>query len=213
MAGELAEKPGTLQPVDWSLQGLLAIVLPQSRSTAFPAALALAQNADHYAQQAAGKQIYHLAGFGRSQAQAARALELLRLARGLKGFQLFVRGALQADAWRAQKVLQCYLQACSAADPRAHCVVMIDERTLYEGAPMSMAINVYAGSRPAPPAGLQWLDEMGRLPFPCRHLRHYGFRLQRGHPASEADQIQAGAVREGCDWCPSFATTFGDPRP
>jgi hypothetical protein len=200
----LPDKPNTLATVDWSLEGLLAVVLPSSRSTAFPAALALAQSASHYAQQTAGKLVYHLAGFGRSQGQAARALELLRLVRSLKGFQLFVRGALYADAWRVAKVLECYLQSCAAADPRAHCVMMVDERELYEGPPMSMAIHIHAHSRPAPPPGLQWVNDIGRLPFPCRYLKHYGFRLQRGHPSSEADQIQAAAVREGCDWCPNF---------
>lgn len=34
--------------------------------------------------------------------------------------------------------------------------------------------------------------------FPCRLLTMtFGFKMQAGHPSSERDQIQAGAVREG----------------
>lgn len=40
--------------------------------------------------------------------------------------------------------------------------------------------------------------------FPCRHLNSYGFRLSPMNPANYDDQLQAGAVREGCAWCPNF---------
>lgn len=32
----------------------------------------------------------------------------------------------------------------------------------------------------------------------------FQFKIQAGHPSSEGDQIQAGAIREGCAWCPNF---------
>lgn len=214
MSNELATKPGTLQTVDWSLDGLMAIVLPKSRSTAYPAALALAQAADHYIEQAAGKQVYHLAGFGRSHAQAARALELLRLARPLKGVQVFMRGALHVDLWQLDKVLKCYLQACAATDPRAHCMVVVDEPTVVAvgggvrepvvrpiDVPRLDAIGDWLARQP------KW-QEPRRLVFPCRHLLHRNFRFQPDHPAGRAAEIQAAAVREGCDWCPFF--TKGD---
>lgn len=203
--GEVATvAPNTGHLVDWSLGGLLAVVLPKTRSASYPAALALAQSADLYAEQQNGKAVYHLAGFGRSQGQAARALELLRLVRSIKGFQLFVRGALYADAWRAVKVLECYLQSCAATDHRAHCVVMLDEREVYEGMASSVRTTFIISPSPAPPSGLEWVETIGRIEFPCRMLQSYGFRLQRGHPSSEADQITAGAARIGCGWCPNL---------
>lgn len=40
--------------------------------------------------------------------------------------------------------------------------------------------------------------------LPCRYLRFRDFRFQPNHPSTEAAQIKAAAVREGCDWCPSL---------
>ena len=48
--------------------------------------------------------------------------------------------------------------------------------------------------------------EIDRYLFPCSLLKDR-FRFQVDHPASPEDQIQAGAVGSGCDWCPFF-----DPR-
>lgn len=45
--------------------------------------------------------------------------------------------------------------------------------------------------------------------FPCRHLHYHGFRYSLAHPSTYADQLQAGAVREGCAWCPNFNATTG----
>lgn len=208
-AAPLPIKPSTEALVQWSLSGLLAIVFPKSRSTAFPAALALAERADLYEVQQAGKAVYHVAGFGRSEGQAARALEMMRLLRGLKGVQVFVRGALSADPWRLQRTLECYLASCGSADPRAHCVVMVSDDELRHGLPSSVSLRDMGGRQPPP--GLEWVKHIGMRPFPCRMVKEYGFRLQPGHPASEADQIQAAAVRVGCNWCPNF--NQGKERP
>jgi len=45
--------------------------------------------------------------------------------------------------------------------------------------------------------------EIDRYIFPCTFLFHR-FQFQKDHPASIEDQIQAGAVNIGCDWCPNF---------
>lgn len=168
----LPTAPDASRLLHWSAQGSVAVMFPRTRSAAYDAAVSVARQAEHYAEQQLGASLFHFAGFGRSRAQAQLAYLVIHNMRAVKGFQAFGRGAQVVEWSRAERVLQCYIQACGCDNPAAHCLVM---------------------------TGDQQQD-----PFPCRWLHSYGFRPQAGHPASLPEQIQAAAVRQGCDWCPFF---------
>ena len=194
--------------VDWSSLGSLAVMFPKTRSAAYDAAVSAAQKADLYTEQQVGKSLFHLAGFGRAREQVSLALMVIRHMRGIKGFQACGRGAEVMDRFQIEKVLTCYIQAAGCADARAHCHVVVDERTLFAvggGVCDSLYSTIHVSiGRSGTPKGLEWVTSIGQRTFPCRYLLTRNFRLQPDHPSSEADQIQAGAAREGCDWCPNF---------
>lgn len=187
--------------IDWSRGGVIAVVFPKTKSASYDAAVNLARQADQYAEQTLGTSLFHLAGFGRSREQVARALAVVRYLRSVKGFQIYAGGSALQEASRVEDVLQCYLEASGCTDPRAHCVVVVDEATLHA---------VGGGVRVGAMLDRAWHDVLSSATkhraFPCRHLLHRNFRFQPGHPSSEIDQLQAAAVREGCDWCPNLNT-------
>lgn len=208
---------GALQPtatggdlIGWSLAGSVAMVFPKSKSASYGPALALAQQAQRYGEQEIGGALMHFAGFGRDRHQAALALSVLDYLKGVKGLQVFGGGQMLLEPHRVAAVLDCFLKACGCDDSRAHCVVVVDEPTVVAigggvREPVARPIDVprldgiddWLARRPA------W-TEPKRLSFPCRHLLHRNFRFQPDHPASREAQIQAAAVREGCDWCPNL---------
>jgi hypothetical protein len=188
--------------VAWSSKGSLAVMFPKTRSAAYDAAVSAAQKADLYTEQPLGKTLFHLAGFGRSREQASLALMVIRHMRGIKGFQAFGRGAEVMDRFQIEKVLTCFVQASGCADARAHCHVVVDEATIFSVCESYSTLNVVFNASSM--KGLEWVEEIGRRTFPCRYLLQRNFKFQPDHPASEADQLQSGAAREGCDWCPNL---------
>jgi hypothetical protein len=207
IAPALQPKADVSALIDWSTRGSLAVMFPRTRSAAYDAAASAARNAALYTEQQVGKSLFHLAGFGRTREQASLALLVVRHMRSIRGFQAFGRGAEMLDRFQIEKVLVCYVQACGCTDPRAHCHVVI------EGLPS--AIHVRAPAYGATMAEIfPQLDRQhpppavagGAATFPCRYLYDRGGRAHPGHPSTHADQIQAAAVRSGCDWCPNFTT-------
>lgn len=208
MSAALPTKADASTLVAWSALGSLAVMFPKTRSAAYEAAVGAAQKADLYTEQLMGKSRFHLAGFGRTREQVTLALMVVRHMRGIKGFQAFGRGAEVMDRYQIEKVLTCFVQAAGCADAQAHCHVVVDEATLFAvggGVRESLYTSIHVSlGRSTPRPGLEWVNSIGRRTFPCRYLLQRQFRFQPDHPASEADQLQAGAVREGCDWCPNF---------
>ncbi|RQO57995.1 hypothetical protein DBR47_14480 [Paucibacter sp. KBW04] len=209
MSTALPSKADASTLVAWSSMGSLAVMFPKTRSAAYDAAVGAAQKAELYTEQLMGKTLFHLAGFGRAREQVSLALMVIRHMRGIKGFQAFGRGAEVMDRFQIEKVLTCFVQAAGCADTQAHCSVVVDERSLFAvggGVRESLDSTIHVSiGRPPPMPGLEWVASIGRRTFPCRYLLQRNFRFQPDHPASEADQLQAGAVREGCDWCPNFS--------
>jgi hypothetical protein len=199
--------PDQGQLIDWSLTGRVAMIFPRSRAANFPAALAIARQASQYAEHPISGVPHHWAGFGRSREQVARAIALINLVRGIKGFQVFA-GGVRADWARVLRVLECYLQSCSCTDWRAHCHVVVDGHRLESpggGVRDTLPSQIVTHSlRPAPGDGLSWAASAERETFPCRYLLQRHFHYQPGHPAERGAQVQAAAVREGCAWCPNL---------
>lgn len=203
----LAAVPGSFDLIRASLEGSIATVFPKSRGSGYDAAVNFARQAARYEEAEIGKTLFHFAAFGRSRDQAALALSLVRNLRGTKGLQVVAGGKLTQDAFRAEAVLECYLEASGLPDHRAHCVQIVHESHLVER---------YLSGRSSLAPSIDMADVMrnafrgnddpgGKVyEFPCRYLMTRGFKFQPGHPASEADQLLSAAVREGCDWCPFF---------
>jgi hypothetical protein len=202
-------------PVAWPLSGTVALRFPASRSQAYDAAVATARAADHYAETMIGKTLVHWCGFGHTREQLARALSVVHATHGIKGFELYAGGQMVADWYRAEAVLRCATQASASPDPRAHCVVMVSRAFIgarrfseprHSGPSNLLPVNpspsmedlndILAGRSPG--------DTLPTYPFPCRLLLDRQFRFQPEHPSSDADQLLAGAVRYGCDWCPNL---------
>jgi hypothetical protein len=203
----LAAVAGSFDLIRASLDGSIATVFPKSRGSGYDAAVNFARQAARYEEAEIGKTLFHFAAFGRSRDQAALALTLVRNLRGTKGLQVVAGGKLAQDAFRAEAVLECYLEASGLPDHRAHCVQIVHESHLVER---------YLSGRTSLAPSIDMADVVrnafrgdensaGKVyEFPCRHLLTRGFKFQPGHPASEADQLLSAAVREGCDWCPFF---------
>jgi hypothetical protein len=203
----LAAVPGSFDLIRASLEGSIATVFPKSRGSGYDAAVNFARQAARYEEAEIGKTLFHFAAFGRSREQAALALSLVRNLRGTKGLQVVAGGKLTQDAYRAEGVLECYLEASGLPDHRAHCVQIVHESHLIERflsrrdlfSPRVDMADVMRN------AFQRDEDADGKVyEFPCRHLMTRGFKFQPGHPSSEADQLLSAAVREGCDWCPFF---------
>jgi hypothetical protein len=189
------------QAAEWSLRGSLSTVFAKTRSSGYTNALAAAKRANHYSEGPADFKTLHIAGFGRSQQQLALALFVITHLRRSSALQVFGGGKLIQDKWRIAEVLECVVTASSCADTRAHCVVVVDEDRLGIGAMPPTSVTINFATQPEMPDRFG-LWRVGAREFPCRYLFEHGFRFQPSHPSSEAAQIQAAAVRAGCDWCP-----------
>ncbi|MEQ1663205.1 MAG: hypothetical protein ABL877_10975 [Thiobacillus sp.] len=195
----LQATPENFDIVSATMAGSVGAIFPKSRGSGYDAAVNLARQAEHYGETTVGKTLFHCAAFGRTREQVARARLLIRNTRGANGLQVIARGRL-VDWAQVSRVLDCYLTAAALDDPRAHCVQMVAagmlERSGELPSSITMSIDLSA------PRWFRSAPET--VPFPCRYLLERQFRYQSGHPASRGAQLMAGAVREGCDWCPCF---------
>lgn len=176
-----------------SIEHVVAVSFPKSRSAAYAAAVNVAQQADKYGEAEMNGTLFHYAAFGRSREQVARALALTRYLDGIKAVQFYAGGKLILERPRIESVLTCYLEACACNDHRAHCNEVVSDpfrRSIDNHVDFSLQLDV----KP-------WDHYL----FPCRFLLQWGTpTMPPEHPSSPSDQIQAMAVRKGCDWCPNF---------
>ncbi len=170
-------------------QALVVVAFPKNRSPSYSIALELLSMASTRTDAAIGRTVMHVGIFGRSAPQAEAVMSLLNYLDEIKGVQVYAGGRLRPDPETVTMVLRCYLQADTAADRSAYCHETIDDPF-----PVRPDLDISRFS----------LDGSKRYLFPCALLRRHGITIDADHPASAPAQIQAGAVRLGCDWCPHF---------
>ena len=178
----------------------LAIAFPKSRSANYGAAVNFARHASFYDESEVESNLYHFAGFGTDRTQVTLALSVTKLLLNIKGTMFYAGGKLVMERFRIESVLSCYLTACGSKDYRAHCHIVINDPFQVKSATsdsFSLDMMDFVRMDSQAPA-VQCL-------FPCRFLAGFSdMGLSGRHPSSQEDQIQAAAVRRGCDWCPSF---------
>lgn len=188
-----------IDPFDASLRFLLVVVFPKSSSKNFPLALSIAEGAEQFAvTDINGKPTYFVC-FSSSKSDAGRALAMLGYIQGWKGVQIFSKGKVLQNTYRVNEVLSCFMDALSCRDYSAHCHKIIDDPFSDEVEDHSLSLSISIAEKPP----LKQEVEIDRYSFPCKYLFHW-FRFEKDHPASTEDLIQAGAVSQGCDWCPNF---------
>lgn len=170
-----------------SERALIVVAFPKNRSPSYPIALELVSMARFRADTTIGRTVVHVGIFDRSAPQAEAAMSLLNYLDEIKGVQIYADGRLRPDPETVTMVLRCYLQAETAANRSAYCHETID-------APVRPDLDISRFR----------LDDSRRYLFPCALLCRHGISIDADHPASAPDQIQAAAVRLGCDWCPNF---------
>jgi len=182
-----------------SIEHLMSVSFPKSRSSSYDAAVNVAKQAILYDEQILGKSLYHFAVFGKTREQALRAFSVLRYLGNIKGLEVFAGGKRFQKQSDFEKVLECYIEATACDNPDAHCHVMVPPDHLQQSFSRSVSFTVSLDD-------LADIDkpEVQLVEFPCRYLRLRNFRYQPGHSASESEQFQAAAVRYGCDWCPNL---------
>lgn len=188
-----------MDPFEASLRFLLVIVFPKSSSKNFSLALNIAEGAKQFGVSKVGGKPIYFACFGKNQVDVGRAIAVLDYVRTWKGVQIFSGGRLLLNTYGIEQVLSCFLKAQSCKDPSAHCHSIIDDPFSDEIEDESLSISIHASEHPP----LIQEIEIKRFLFPCNFLLQR-FRLQKEHPATVENQIQAAAVSQGCDWCPNF---------
>lgn len=187
-------------PIILSRKYAIVACFPQSRAGAYLSGVSIARNASWYDEKPVeGTKIMHFCAFSATSDALLQAHALVRTMRGYNGLLLYAGGKLQ-DWARMIHVLDCYSDSTQCNDVRAHCIVTVFRQSI-TSAPLTNSFSI-----DITPDFMQKsrLDD-GRILFPCRLLaQNYSFKFQPGHPSSESDQIQAGAVREGISWCPNF---------
>lgn len=178
----------------------IVVVFPKSRSNSYPAALSLAKNADQYAETVIGdNNLFHMAGFDLKPQNAQTISSILRYLNGLKGVQTYVNGNLVVNSYTMDEFLNCYINACQCNDYKAHCNAVKHEYDVFSGDDkqsftVSLSLSDLFGKSPAKSEKLYLV--------PCNYIFNYGFRIQKNHPSSSQDQIQAAAVQRSCQICP-----------
>lgn len=177
-----------------SIDHVVAVSFPKSRSAGYAAAVNIAQQAEKYGESEIGGTLFHYAAFGRSREQVALSLSATRYLEGIKAVQFYAGGKLIIERMRTESVLACFLEACACNDHRAHCNKVVSNPFWMEAADDS-AVTL----------DLDDIRSTAGYLFPCAFLLQWGASgMHSRHPASPEDQIQSMAVRKGCDWCPNF---------
>lgn len=189
----------TIDMVSASLEYSLIVLFGKSSSRYYKMAVSVAQAANRYEVVKLGGDTFHLAAFGKTRHDVARAATLLQYVSGWKTTQVCGGGKILLDISRTEEVLRCYLKASAGQDWKAHCHEVIDDpyfdRRAYNDQNLGLRISstrVY---------NEVVVDE---YIFPCRFLVPYFTRRSDRHPSDPINQIGAKATDIGCDWCLYF---------
>lgn len=175
----------------------------KSTSPSYPMAVSISRGALSCDDILISKKIMHLVVFDRSREDAARARALLQCVAGWKGVQVYAGGKFLQNPWIVSHILDCFLEATACSDWQAHCHKVIDDPFVKVVENRGFSMSIYLQIDKAQPPNLREAIQIGRYVFPCTLLLSQ-FHFQVDHPSKPEAQIQAGAVKIGCDWCPNF---------
>lgn len=176
-----------------SLEHVVAVVFPKSRSSGYGAALNIARQAHKYDDANINGALFHYAVFGNSPDQLALALAIARYLAGLKGAEFYARGKMIIERHRIESVLSCYMSACACEDRRSHCNAVAPDPFFKQEV-----------------KGLDFdlIDDMAPTSeylMPCTFLTKFGaVKMHKKHPSTPQNQLQALGIKYGCEWCPNF---------
>lgn len=179
----------------------MVIVFAKTTSPYFGLAVNIAKGASLYHEAKLDKTTIHTCAFGRSSEQAARAITLLRYIESWATKQLFVAGRLvTCSVIEIQATLECFQIASHCTNSDAHCLALTDEvfSSDAQNTPGGMIIKIIMPGEPTPKVEL---PKPKRFIMPCKRA-HAFEKINREHPASWLDQVQAITVRQELDWCP-----------
>lgn len=186
-----------------SYSHLLAISFNKSTSPSYPIVINMAQRAFIYEEMILNGKLIHLVIFARTKEDASRARTLLQYISGWQGIQIFAGGQTSQSSWQVLEILSCYLKANTCTDWTAHCHLVIDDPSAQIPRERGISLTISLARADSKKPDLKEGIPVGRYIFPCAFL-HSRFNFQIDHPAKFQDQIQAGAVSAGCNWCPFF---------
>lgn len=187
-----------------SRDNLVVMVFAKTTSPYFQHAVGIAQGAAQYSAMTVGKDTLHTAVFSREPEQAARAIALLRFASGWHTLQIFAGGRLHTgEPYAVHAILECYQQARHCVDADAHCLRLLGNAFKVPPSQRSSSFSIQI-ALPGEKITERELPKEVRFITPCRLLPDREF-IEREHPATWSDQVQALAVSRGTDWCPLFA--------
>ena len=152
---------------------LISMLFPPSRATRFLQAMEFCEQAEIFEQgQFRGRPFFH-AAFGRTPLQIELALAAVDSIHTVVGSRFFINGK-EFRSYLLSSALKCVVDSTRCSDYRAHCYRSV---TL----------------------------QGDRYLFPCafalRNVELYS-GLDLKNPASLAHQVEAMAVKAGCEWCP-----------
>lgn len=180
---------------------LVLILFLRSRSEAFKAAIAIAQQADLFVERDLDSMRVFIAGFPQNHKGATQALDLINYARGWKGTHFYANGRMiigeMEQAYHMESVIKCYTESCLAKDSRAHCHRTIDSPYFPVTARLQLEY-IHPKFR-----HITAQSDDGTFIFPCKYMLQW-WQAQANHPSTVRDQIQAEGVEKYCDVCPRF---------
>ena len=176
-----------IDPFQASVGCLLVVAFSKTNSVNYPFAVSVAEGAERYGTAEIGGKSMHVAVFGKTQADAGRALALIGYVRGWRSAFVFAQGKMVGDTYHLQEVLSCYVQSCQCSDIKAHCIFVIDD-------PFEDDNNHQMSNH----------ESTHKYVFPCK-LLVTRFQFQSDHPSSIVNQIQAAGVAQCCNFCPHFS--------
>lgn len=207
--------PELLDAFTLAREELMVVVFAKTTSPYYKLAVNIATGASRYREHVLDGTVVHLCGFGRTAEQAARADSLLTYVTSWASTQVFAGGRLLGNSIHsARATLRCFQDASECTDHRAHCYLLSTDALVLPPVSQSRGglqinLSVYEGPAPTPPPTVL----MTRHLMPCKQAARSRC-LDKDHPASLVDQVQAVAVSAETAWCPLFnATKFREIKP
>jgi hypothetical protein len=205
---------GSVDLIHQANQFVLAILFTKSKSSVYPLALNVAKAASLYQEMELEGHVFHVAFFSAEFDAMKRALSLLNFARRIAHTQVYGRGQLITNPFRAASVIECYINSLKPADHRAHCFATKryrdagEKKNLLQG-PVGKMLDIDLIDINIKLDGDSHIegDDYGATSFviPCSYITKFAdFRLSSLVPASFVDQIKAAGAKCDCDWCPNF---------